>query len=150
MNTHRRVGPIVSDAQITSEQRLSRIRTLKIFGGLHIGLGLVCGILSVVGTILSVGGKNKQCDYNNYYNGYYEYYGYYYCPREYDSTPAFIMYIVSAAFSGWVSEEVSLIVHNEYSIRSIEVEVARWEQLCPLLRLCPSLITLLVSSNFSR
>jgi len=148
----------VSDAQITSEQRLSRIRTLKIFGGLHIGLGLVCGILSVVGTILSIGGKGRQCGYNyyyGYYHGYYSYYNryygyYYYCPRQYYSTLSFIMYIVSAAFSGWVSEEVSLIVHNGYSIRSIEVEVAKWEQLCPLLRLCPSLITLLVSSNFSR
>jgi hypothetical protein len=149
MNTHRRVGPIVSDAQITSEQRLSRIRTLKIFGGLHIGLGLVCGILSVVGTILSVGGKGRQCGYN-YYNGNYHGYYSYYCPRQLYNSLSFIMYIVSAAFSGWVSEEVSLIVHNGYSIRTIEVEVARWEQLCPLLRLCPSLITLLVSSNFSR
>ena len=122
MNTHRRVGPIVPYDQITSEQRLSRIRTLKIFGGLHIGLGVICGILSVVGTILSVGGKNKQCDYNNYYYGYN---GYYYCPREYNSTLAVIMYIVSAAFSGWVSEEVSLIVHNGYSIRSVRVGVAR-------------------------
>ena len=158
MNTHRRVGPTVSDAQITSEQRLSRIRTLKIFGGLHIGLGLVCGILSVVGTILSVGEKNKQCDHNNYYgyyHGYYSYYNsyygyYYYCPRQYYSMLSFIMYIVSAAFSGWVSEEVSLIVRNGYSIRSIGVGVARWKKLCPLLRLCSSLITLLVSSNFSR
>jgi hypothetical protein len=124
MNTHRRVGPIVPYDQITSEQRLSRIRTLKIFGGLHIGLGVICGILSVVGTILSVGGKNKECDYNNYY-GYYGYNGYYYCRREYNSTLAFILYIVSAAFSGWVSEEVSLIVHNGYSIRSIGVGVAR-------------------------
>jgi hypothetical protein len=151
MNTHRRVGPTVSDAQITSEQRLSRIRTLKIFGGLHIGLGLVCGILSVVGTILSVREKNRQCDYNGYYSYYNSYYGYYYyCPGQYYSMLSFIMYIVSAAFSGWVSEEVSLIVRNGYSIRSIGVGVARWKKLCPLLRLCLSLITLLVSSNFSR
>jgi len=143
----------MSDGQITSEQRLSRIRTLKIFGGLHIGLGVICGILGVVGAVLSAEDMNKQCDYNNYYgyygyDGYYGYYGYYGCKREKsNSTLSFIMYIVSAAFSGWVSEQVSLMVRNGYSIRGIGVGVTRWEKLCPLLRLCPS--HLLVSSNFS-
>ena len=116
MNTHRRVGPIVSYDQITSEQRLSRIRTLKIFGGLHIGLGVVCGILSVVGAVLSVAEMNRQCVYNNYYgysgySGYSGYYGNYRCIREKSSsTLSFIMYMVSATFSGWVSEQVSLLV----------------------------------------
>lgn len=95
MHTHKRVGPLVSDAKITSEQRLSRIRTLKIFGGLHIGLGVVCGILSVVGTIVSVRGQRHDYRYNT---GYYVYYDY---QRQYSNTLSFITYIVSAAFSGW-------------------------------------------------
>lgn len=169
MNTHRGVGPIVSDGQITSEQRMSRIRTLRIFGGLHIGLGVICFILGVAGASLSAEDKNKECD-NNYYTYYnsYAYYdaytGYYYpgysgysgiygnykCKNEKSSSEAsFIMFIVIAVFSGWVSEQVSLMIRNGYSIRYIGVGVTRWEKLCPLLRLCPSLITLLVSSNFS-
>jgi len=99
MNTHRRVGPIVSDGQITSEQRLSRIRTLKIFGGLHIGLGLVCGILCVIGTILSVRGKDIQCYI-------YSDHGYYHdCQQPYFRMLWLIMFLVSAAFSGWVSNK---------------------------------------------
>ena len=149
MNIHRRVGPIVSDGQKTSEHRMSCIRTLKIFGGLHIGLGVICFLLGVAGASLSTEDKNKECD-DNYYGNSFGSYLNYKCKNEKSRSEAsFNMFIVSAIFSGWVSEQVSLMIRNGYSIRDIGVGVTRWEKLCPLLRLCPSLITLLVSSNFS-
>ena len=97
MNIHRRVGPIVSDGQKTSEHRMSCIRTLKIFGGLHIGLGVICGILCVVGAVLSAEDMNRQCDYNNYYGyyGYDGYYGNYGCTREKKQWYAFVHYVYS-------------------------------------------------------
>lgn len=101
MNNQGRVGPIVSDGQITSEQRMSRIRTLRIFGGLHIGLGVICFLLGVAGASLSTEDKNKECD-NNYYGNSFGSYVYYRCKNEKSRSEAsFNMFIVSAIFSGW-------------------------------------------------
>ncbi|CAC5392165.1 unnamed protein product [Mytilus coruscus] len=56
--------------QVQPAVRTSRIRALRILGGLQIGLGVVCGFLGIVGAILSNTEMNNRCEMYNYYNGH--------------------------------------------------------------------------------
>ncbi|VDI24958.1 Hypothetical predicted protein [Mytilus galloprovincialis] len=53
MDANARIDPNEAH-QVQPDVRSSRIRSLRILGGLQIGLGVVCGILGIVGAILTV------------------------------------------------------------------------------------------------
>jgi hypothetical protein len=53
------------------DARAYRIRTLKIFGGIQIVMGILCGILSLVGVVIDGINMNKYCSYYPYYGKIY-------------------------------------------------------------------------------
>ncbi|VDI70483.1 Hypothetical predicted protein [Mytilus galloprovincialis] len=92
-------APIVANqAQpVQTDFRMSRMRALRILGGAHIGLGVICVILGIVGVILSNIEKNNRCQSNN--SGYD--YLYFYNYRCSDATGIVILYSICMACSGW-------------------------------------------------
>lgn len=100
---------MITDVQIVPNQtqqdvRTSRVRALRILGGLQIGLGVVCGIFGIVGAILSHTDLDSGCKYYNFYSRYgtggarstYTRCGY--------SNTILKMNLVGIALSGWVSQ----------------------------------------------
>lgn len=47
---------------VERQQQEFPVRTLKVFGGIHIGFGFLLGILSLIGVILDVIARNKYED----------------------------------------------------------------------------------------
>ena len=82
------------------------IRTLRIFGGIQIGIGILCGILSLVGVVIDGINMNKYCSYYPYY-GYdinSQYFSSYNNCRQYrNSGVLFGFNMTCLIFSGWVS-----------------------------------------------
>lgn len=81
MINNNRIGPIQTN-QLQPAVRTSRIRALRILGGLHISFVVVCGILGIVGAILSNTDMDigcKQMGYYDNYNGFITQYSYYRC-----------------------------------------------------------------------
>ena len=80
------------------DARTYRIRTLKMFGGIQIGIGILCGILSLLGVTYGIN-MNKHCSYNSYYQ-------YYSCCsncRQYSSAGVLFGFNMTCmVFSGWV------------------------------------------------
>ncbi|CAC5398036.1 unnamed protein product [Mytilus coruscus] len=100
MINNARIGPIQTN-QVQPAVRTSRIRALRILGGLQIGLGVVCGILGIVGAILSnteMDTNCKQFEYYDNYNGHIFGYSYYHCGN---ADTIFIMDLIGMALSGW-------------------------------------------------
>lgn len=104
---------MITDVQIVPNQtqqdvRTSRVRALRILGGLQIGLGVVCCIFGIVGAILSHTDLDSGCKYYNFYSRYgsrltggaggatYTRCGY--------SNTILKMNLVGIALSGWVSQ----------------------------------------------
>lgn len=71
MINNNRIGPIQTN-ELQPAVRTSRIRALRILGGLHISLGVVCGILGIVGAILSNTDMDIGCKQMGYYDIYYD------------------------------------------------------------------------------
>lgn len=89
--------------QVQPAVRTSRIRALRILGGLQIGLGVVCGFLGIVGAILSNTEMDNRCEMYNYYNGHGSPLSgsassYYRCGQ---SNTILIMNLIGMALSGW-------------------------------------------------
>jgi len=82
-----------------------RIRTLKIFGGIQIVIGILCGILCLVGVVVNGINMNKYCSYNSYYDyGNHQYYSSYDNCRQYrNAGMLFGFNMTCLIFSGWVS-----------------------------------------------
>ncbi|VDI03449.1 Hypothetical predicted protein [Mytilus galloprovincialis] len=77
-----------------------RVKTLRVFGGIQIGIGVLCGILSLAGVITDSVNLSKNCDYND--NSNYNYDDYYYrCDWYYYASPLLAFDIVCVIFSGW-------------------------------------------------
>lgn len=68
--------------------RTYRIRTLKIFGGIQIGMGILCGILSLVGVVIDGINMNKYCSY-------------YICRQYRNASVLFGFNMTCLIFSGW-------------------------------------------------
>ncbi|CAC5385140.1 unnamed protein product [Mytilus coruscus] len=91
---------------IDADARSFRVRTLRLFGGTQIGLGIVCAILSLVGVVFDGVRMNKNCPHNSYlyydyhYGSDYHYYGYTGCHYS-DSSTLFGFNITCLIFSGW-------------------------------------------------
>ncbi|XP_063399479.1 uncharacterized protein LOC134684127 [Mytilus trossulus] len=72
-----------------------RVKSLRVFGGIQIVIGVLCGILSLAGVITDSVNLSKSCDYND--NSNYNYDGDYYpC-----SSPLLAYDIICVIFSGW-------------------------------------------------
>jgi len=83
-----------------------RIRTLKIFGGIQIGMGILCGILSLVGVIIDGINMNKYCSdsdssYNDYTHQQYDS-NYNNCIQHRKADVLFGFNMTCLIFSGWV------------------------------------------------
>ena len=90
---------------VDPDARAYRIRTLKIFGGIQIGMGILCGILSLVGVVVDGINMNKFCSYNSYYdyvnNPYYSNYDND-CRQYWNAGVLFGFNMTCLIFSGWV------------------------------------------------
>jgi len=90
------------------DARAYRTRTLKIFGGIQIGMGILCGILSLVGVIIDGINMNKYCSdsYNSYTSNAYTYQQYYSnfsnCIQYRNAGVLFGFNMTCLIFSGWV------------------------------------------------
>ncbi|XP_052062578.1 uncharacterized protein LOC127702411 [Mytilus californianus] len=100
MITDVRTGPNQTH-QVQPDVRASRVKALRILGGLQIGLGLVYGILCIVGAILCRTDLDSGCKYYNYYSRYGGHLSgstYYRCGH---SNTILIMNLIGMALSGW-------------------------------------------------
>ena len=83
------------------------IRTLRIFGGIQIGIGILCSILSLVGVVIYGIDMNKHyCSYNSYYDyDYYQHYSNYRNCRQFKGIAGVLFgyNMTRLIFSGWVS-----------------------------------------------
>lgn len=101
MINNARIGPIQTH-QVQAAVRTSRIRALRILGGIQIGLGVVCGILGIIGAILSNTEMDNNCklfDYNYNYNGRNGLYSFYYCIN---AVTILLIDLIGMVMSGWV------------------------------------------------
>lgn len=88
---HTEATPLAACLQ---QNRVFPIRTLRVFGGIQIGLGVVAGVLSVIGMVLDGINMNKYCDYGPYYD-------YSRCSVIWDAPTLFAFDITCLIFSGW-------------------------------------------------
>ncbi|CAC5398030.1 unnamed protein product [Mytilus coruscus] len=101
MNTSAHIG-VMQTHQAQPDVRTSRIRALRILGGLQISLGILCGILGIVGAILSGTEMKSGCKLYNIYDSYNRYVymsSYHRCGQ---SNTILIIDLIGMAFSGWV------------------------------------------------
>ena len=98
------------------------VRTLKIFGIIQIGCGIILGILSIIGVTLDAIAMNEYCKKNNYdYTDYVDY-DYVYnsnyntyrmCYTKQANNHLLFGYDVTCIIcSGWVSFELSMILNS--------------------------------------
>ncbi|XP_063443240.1 uncharacterized protein LOC134723605 [Mytilus trossulus] len=92
MNTDAQIGPNHLHLPAQSDLPISRIRALQKLGGLQISLGVICGILGIVGAILSTTDMDSDCKKYNHYNSYYN------CGNAHT---IFVLNLIDMAFSGW-------------------------------------------------
>ena len=85
--------------QSQPEEKCYPIRTLRIFGGVQIGIGILSALLSVAGIVLDGITFNNDCDYT--WNDSYYYYRR--CAAYVDVGAMFAFDIICLVFSGWVS-----------------------------------------------
>ncbi|XP_052062574.1 uncharacterized protein LOC127702409 isoform X2 [Mytilus californianus] len=97
MNTDAHIS-VMQTHPVQPNERISRIRALRILGGLQIILGIVCCILGMVGAIISNTEITSRC--KNYHNnhGIEVYMSSYHCRQ---TNTILIMDIIGMAFSGW-------------------------------------------------
>lgn len=89
------------------------VRTLKIFGGIHVSCGILLGIFSVVGCVLDAIDMNEECNRIYDYNlpGYVNWYPDTMClMKRSDSRLLFAFDVTCIICSGWVSFEMSIIL----------------------------------------
>ena len=82
------------------------IRILKWFGGIQIGIGILCVILSLVGVITNGINMNKPCSMYDDDYGFNSYYGNYRnsnCIQYSKASMLFGFNMTCLIFSGWVS-----------------------------------------------
>lgn len=86
-----------TDNETSSEYR---VKTLRVFGGVQVGIGVLCGILSFAGVITDSVNLSKNCDYsdNSYYNGDDNYNR---CDWYYFASPLLAFDVTCLFFSGW-------------------------------------------------
>ena len=95
-------GNNTSNEDYLKEYREYRIGTLKIFGGIQIGLGILCGILSLAGIVIDGIHKSAGCTYT-YHDGYNYPYSYWYCPVYVQNADALLGFDITCfILSGWV------------------------------------------------
>ena len=83
--------------QSQPEEKCYPIRTLRIFGGVQIGIGILSALLSVAGIVLDGITSNNDCDYNQDDSYYY----YRRCAAYFDVSAMFTFDIICLVFSGW-------------------------------------------------
>jgi len=91
------------------------VRTLKIFGSIQIGCGILLGILSIIGVVLDAKAMSEHCKENNYnYNDDYNYnHVYRMCRKKQSNGRLMFDYdVICIICSGWVSFEMSMILHS--------------------------------------
>ena len=94
--------------QSQPEEKCYPIRTLRIFGGVQIGIGILSALLSVAGLVLDGITSNTDCDYNwddSYYHKRCAAYMYVSGMIPFD--------IICLVFSGWVSIISIYSEHNQ-------------------------------------
>ena len=96
--------------QSQPEEKCYPIRTLRIFGGVQIGIGILSALLSVAGIVLDGITSNKNCDYNYWDDSYYYYKR---CAAYFDVSAMFAFDITCLVFSGWVSIISIYSEHNQ-------------------------------------
>ena len=93
------------------------VRTLKIFGSIQIGCGILLGILSIIGVAMN---EYRNCNENNYNNNYIHdyyynnnYYTYRLCLTKQANVRLLFGFDVTCIIcSGWVSFELSMILNS--------------------------------------
>jgi hypothetical protein len=92
------------------------VRTLKIFGSMQIGCGILIGILSIIGVALDAIAMNEKRNCKDYvydYNYDYNYYTYRMCSQKQKNGRLLFTYdVICIIFSGWVSFELSMILNS--------------------------------------
>jgi len=96
--------------QSQPEENCYPIRTLRIFGGVQMGIGVLSALLSVAGIVLDGITSNKDCDYNPWDVPYYYYQR---CAAYLDVSAMFAFDITCLIFSGWVSIISIYSEHNQ-------------------------------------
>ena len=94
--------------QSQPEEKCYPIRTLRIFGGVQIGIGILSSLLSVAGIVVDGIKSNTGCDYNPGYHSYYQR-----CAAYFDVYGMFAFDITCLVFSGWVSIISIYSEHNQ-------------------------------------
>ena len=84
--------------QSQPEEKCYPIRTLRIFGGVQIGIGILSALLSVAGIVLDGITSSKNCDYYYWDDSYYYYKR---CAAYFDVSAMFAFDIICLIFSGW-------------------------------------------------
>ena len=99
----------------TDPQRFP-VRTLKIFGSIQIGCGILIGIFSIIGVALDAIAMNEKgnCKYYKYdYDYNHMYYIYRICfLKQKHGRLLFTYDVICIIFSGWVSFELSMILNS--------------------------------------
>lgn len=103
-------------------KRTSWIRKLRIRGGRHVGLGVVCCFLGIVGVILSNTEMESHCksyDHNNNKGYVYKYWNHH-CGIAYT---IFLIDLTSVVFSGWVSHIYHFVLPVNHTLRYLSFSV---------------------------
>ena len=95
------------------------VRTLKIFGSIQIGCGILIGILSIIGVVLDAIAmkENRNCNENNYFYDYLDdynsnYYTYLCSTKQKNRRLLFTYDVTCIICSGWVSFELRIILNS--------------------------------------
>ena len=97
-----------SMVQSQPEEKCYPIRTLRIFGGVQIGIGILSSLLSVAGIVVDGIKMNTYCDYNPGDPSYYQR-----CLEYWDGSLMLAFDIPCLVFSGWVSIISIYSEHNQ-------------------------------------
>lgn len=85
-----------SMVQSQPEEKCYPIRTLRIFGGVQIGIGILISLLSVAGIVVDVRNRNTYCNYNPGDPSHYQR-----CEDNSNGALMLIFDITCLVFSGW-------------------------------------------------
>lgn len=91
------------------------VRTLKVFGSIQIGCGILIGILSSIGVVLDAiaMNENRNCNENIDYLYNYHFYTNRMCSEKQENgRPLFTYRVICIICSGWVSFELSMILNS--------------------------------------
>ena len=88
------------------------VRTLKIFGSIQIGCGILIGILSIIGVALDAIAMNEKRNCKDYVY-YFNYNTNWMCSQKKKHGHLLFTYdVICIIFSGWVSFELSMILNS--------------------------------------